>query len=56
MECVDTFPNAMGLKNAGDNLYQVTAGSSDVVLVGIRASGTGSITTGALRRPFTAVH
>ncbi|MDE7272354.1 MAG: flagellar hook-basal body complex protein [Lachnospiraceae bacterium] len=46
--CVGTFPNAMGLENAGDNLYQVTASSGDVSIVDIRASGTGSITTGVL--------
>ncbi|MDE7479423.1 MAG: flagellar hook-basal body complex protein [Lachnospiraceae bacterium] len=46
--CVATFPNAMGLENAGDNLYQVTASSGDVNIVDIKASGTGSITTGVL--------
>ncbi len=46
--CVSTFPNAMGLENAGDNLYQVTASSGDPALVDIKASGTGSITSGIL--------
>ncbi|MDE7415009.1 MAG: flagellar hook-basal body complex protein [Lachnospiraceae bacterium] len=46
--CVGTFPNAMGLENAGDNLYQVTASSGDVAIVDIKASGTGSITSGIL--------
>ncbi len=46
--CVATFPNAMGLENAGDNLYQVTASSGDVSIVDIKASGTGSLTTGIL--------
>ena len=48
MECVGAFPKAMGLENAGDNLYQVTASSGDVAIVDIEASGTGSITTGVL--------
>ena len=46
--CVSTFPNAMGLENAGDNLYQTTASSGDPALVDIKASGTGSITSGIL--------
>jgi len=46
--CVGTFPNAMGLENAGDNLYQVTASSGDVSIVDIKASGTGVMTTGVL--------
>ena len=46
--CVSTFPNAMGLENAGDNLYQVTASSGDPSLVDIKASSTGSITSGIL--------
>ena len=46
--CVSTFPNAMGPENAGDNLYQVTASSGDPALVDIKASGTGSITSGIL--------
>ena len=51
--CVSTFPNAMGLENAGDNIYQVTASSGDPALVDIKASGTGSITSG---RPLTGVY
>lgn len=46
--CVATFPNAMGLENSGDNLYQVTASSGDVNIVDIKASGTGSMTSGIL--------
>ena len=46
--CVSTFPNAMGPENAGDNLYQVTASSGDPSLVDIKASSTGSITSGIL--------
>lgn len=46
--CVGTFANAMGLENAGDNLYQVTASSGDVSVVDIKASGTGVMTTGVL--------
>ncbi len=46
--CVGTFANAMGLENAGDNLYQVTANSGDVSIVDIKASGTGTLTTGVL--------
>lgn len=46
--CVATFPNAMGLENAGDNLYQMTASSGDVNIVDIKASGTGTITSGVL--------
>lgn len=46
--CVATFPNAMGLENSGDNLYQVTASSGDVNIVDIKASGTGSMTSGVL--------
>lgn len=46
--CVSTFPNAMGLENAGDNLYQVTASSGDPAIVDIKASGTGAITSGIL--------
>lgn len=38
----------MGLENAGDNLYQVTASSGDVSVVDIKASGTGVMTTGVL--------
>lgn len=46
--CVATFPNAMGLENSGDNLYQVTAGSGDASIVDIKASGTGVMTSGVL--------
>ncbi len=46
--CVGTFANAMGLENAGDNLYQATANSGDVSIVDIKASGTGTLTTGVL--------
>ena len=46
--CVATFPNAMGLENSGDNLYQVTASSGDVNIVDIKASGTGVMTSGVL--------
>jgi len=46
--CVATFPNAMGLENSGDNLYQTTASSGDVNIVDIKASGTGVITSGIL--------
>ena len=31
--CVSTFPNAMGLENAGDNIYQVTASSGALPLL-----------------------
>ena len=58
--CVGTFANAMGLENAGDNLYQATANSGDVSIVDIKASGTGTLTTGVLEnvqcRPVTAVY
>lgn len=46
--CVGSFPNAMGLENAGDNLYQVTASSGDVAIGDIKADGIGVITTGVL--------
>ncbi len=46
--CVGKFPNAMGLENAGDNLYQITASSGDVQICDIKAEGIGSITTGVL--------
>ena len=46
--CVGKFPNAMGLENAGDNLYQVTASSGDVQICDIKAEGIGAITTGVL--------
>ncbi len=46
--CVGSFPNAMGLENAGDNLYQVTASSGDVSIGDIKADGIGVITTGVL--------
>lgn len=46
--CVAKFANAMGLENAGDNLYQTTASSGDASLVDIKAEGIGSITSGIL--------
>jgi flagellar hook protein FlgE len=47
---VATFANAMGLENAGDNLYQQTSNSGefDGVGVDIKGSGTGYMTTGVL--------
>jgi len=47
---VATFANAMGLANAGDNLYEETqnSGSFDGVGVDITAGGTGYLTTGML--------
>ncbi len=47
---VATFANAMGLANAGDNLYEETqnSGSFDGVGVDITAGGTGYLTTGVL--------
>jgi flagellar hook protein FlgE len=47
---VATFANAMGLENAGDNLYTTTANSGefDGVGVDIKGSGTGYMTTGVL--------
>jgi flagellar hook protein FlgE len=47
---VATFANAMGLENAGDNLYTTTANSGDFDGVGvdIKGSGTGYMTTGVL--------
>ncbi len=45
---VATFPNAMGLENAGDNLYTQSASSGDVSIVDIAASGTGYMTSGVL--------
>ena len=46
--CVGTFANAMGLQNAGDNLYSETPNSGDCRTVDIKASGTGYMTTGML--------
>ncbi|MDE5699908.1 MAG: flagellar hook-basal body complex protein [Lachnospiraceae bacterium] len=46
--CVAKFANAMGLENAGDNLYETTASSGDATLVDIKAEGIGSITSGIL--------
>jgi flagellar hook protein FlgE len=47
---VATFANAMGLENAGDNLYVQTANSGEFNGVGvdIKGSGTGYMTTGVL--------
>jgi flagellar hook protein FlgE len=45
---VATFDNAMGLENAGDNLYTATSNSGDVDYVDIKGSGTGYMTTGVL--------
>lgn len=46
--CVAKFANAMGLENAGDNLYQTTASSGDASVVDIKAEGIGSINSGIL--------
>lgn len=46
--CVAKFANAMGLENAGDNLYQTTASSGDATCVDIKAEGIGSINSGIL--------
>lgn len=46
--CVAKFANAMGLENAGDNLYQTTASSGDASIVDIKAEGIGSINSGIL--------
>jgi flagellar hook protein FlgE len=47
---VATFENAMGLENAGDNLYTATSNSGEFNGVGvdIKGSGTGYMTTGVL--------
>lgn len=46
--CVGTFANSMGLENAGDSLYSMTANSGDCVYEDIKASGIGYMTTGVL--------
>ena len=55
--CVGTFANAMGLENAGDNLYQVTASSGDVSVVGKRYRRYDHRRTRDVkRRPLPAVY
>jgi len=46
--CVGTFANSMGLENAGDSLYSMTANSGDCVYEDIKASDIGYMTTGVL--------
>lgn len=45
---VATFGNAMGLENAGDNLYEESQSSGEASIVDIAASGTGYMTSGVL--------
>ncbi len=45
---VATFGNAMGLENAGDNLYEESQSSGEPSIVDIAASGTGYMTSGVL--------
>ena len=45
---VATFGNAMGLENAGDNLYEESQSSGEASIVDIEASGTGYMTSGVL--------
>ncbi len=45
---VATFGNAMGLENAGDNLYKESQSSGEASIVDIAASGTGYMTSGVL--------